>query len=196
MPTERDQRREETRRRVYEAALELFRRAGVAACRIDDVARAAGVSHGTFYFHYPTKEDVLLERMRETEVEIVAALDLLPSRSRLTAVLATVGQALATAWRADPQLIPEVAAAALRVTASAPLDQRSHLRAALAARFAEAAERGELMTLLPPQILSDIYLSNALGGLLAWVGQREVPLEAILDAVTHLFLMGAGKKKR
>ena len=34
----RDQRREQTRRRLYEAALEVFRRDEVASCRIDDIA--------------------------------------------------------------------------------------------------------------------------------------------------------------
>lgn len=34
---------------------------GVAAAQVDRIARAAGVARGTFYFHFPTKDDVLLE---------------------------------------------------------------------------------------------------------------------------------------
>src|SRR5205085_7825923 len=62
-PSKRDLQREETRHKLYEAALEVFRRDGVAAARIDDITRAVGTSRGTFYFHFPTKEHVLVERM-------------------------------------------------------------------------------------------------------------------------------------
>jgi AcrR family transcriptional regulator len=51
----------ETRRRVYEAAIAEFQRVGVEAARIDDIVSAAGVSWGTFYHYFPTKQDVILE---------------------------------------------------------------------------------------------------------------------------------------
>lgn len=51
----------ETRRRVYEAAIAEFQRVGVEAARIEDIVSAAGVSWGTFFTYFPTKEDVILE---------------------------------------------------------------------------------------------------------------------------------------
>ncbi|APU14719.1 transcriptional regulator, TetR family [Actinoalloteichus sp. GBA129-24] len=51
----------ETRARIQECALELFARNGYAATRVVDIAAAAGVSHMTFFRHFPTKEDVVLE---------------------------------------------------------------------------------------------------------------------------------------
>jgi len=51
----------ETRRRVYEAALAEFQRVGVEAARIDDIVSAAGVSWGTFFHYFPSKQDVILE---------------------------------------------------------------------------------------------------------------------------------------
>ena len=56
----RERQRLETHRRVFEAALEIFIRDGVAAARIEDITSLAAVSRGSFYFHFPTKEDVLL----------------------------------------------------------------------------------------------------------------------------------------
>ena len=58
--SQRDRQREETRRRIYLAALDVFRRTGVAPAHIDDIAGAAGVSRASFYFHFPTKEHVLV----------------------------------------------------------------------------------------------------------------------------------------
>lgn len=188
----REQQREETRRRLYESALAIFRRDGVSACRTEDIAKAAGVSRASFYFHFPTKEHVLLERMSETEAEICAAIEALPEGASINQILATFNKALARVWEHDPHLLPDLAGAALRFTATAMSDQEATpLRARLAECFRVAIERGEIRARLPPQTLGDLYLGNTLGGLLAWYGNPVMSLEAVLGAVTDLFWNGA-----
>lgn len=192
----RDAQREQTRRRIYECALAIFRRDGVVACRIDDIAKSAGVSRGTFYFHFPTKEDVLLERMRETEVQICSALDAFASDAPLDQVVGRLAEKLAEIWEHDPQLLPEVASAALRYTAATMHDhEATPLRSALAARFTAAAERGEIASSLPPAILGDLYLGNTLAGLLAWYASPSLPLRGVLDAMTFVFWNGVRKER-
>ncbi len=44
---------------LLDAALEVFVEKGFAASRIDDVAARAGVSKGTLYLYYPSKESLL-----------------------------------------------------------------------------------------------------------------------------------------
>ncbi|WP_264077276.1 TetR/AcrR family transcriptional regulator [Mycolicibacterium houstonense] len=51
----------QTRERLLGAAIAEFTRAGMAAADTAAIAAAAGVAHGTFFFHFPTKEHVLLE---------------------------------------------------------------------------------------------------------------------------------------
>ena len=72
--TGRDAQRQQTRERVYAAALSEFKRTGMAAADVADIAAAAGVARGTFYFHYPTKEHVLAELERHEEARLVAQL--------------------------------------------------------------------------------------------------------------------------
>ena len=60
-PTQRERQRAETRERLFQAALDEFRREGVAGARIERIASAVGVVRGTFYFHFPTKDHVLHE---------------------------------------------------------------------------------------------------------------------------------------
>jgi AcrR family transcriptional regulator len=190
----REQQREETRRRLYASALAIFRRDGVVAARTEDIAKAAGVSRGSFYFHFPTKEHVLLERMAETEREICAAVEQLPDDAAFTEVLAIINAELTRIWEHDPQLLPELAGSALRFTATAMDDQQATpLRALLSERFRVAAERGEISARLPPQLLGDFYLANILGGLLAWYGNPNMPLGLVLAAVTEMFWNGTRK---
>jgi TetR/AcrR family transcriptional regulator, repressor for uid operon len=59
--TSREARRLQTRQRVLGAAIAEFKRSGMAAADVGTIVASAGVAHGTFFFHFPTKEHVLLE---------------------------------------------------------------------------------------------------------------------------------------
>lgn len=193
----REAQRLETHQRIYTEALAIFRRDGVAACRIEDIAAAAGVSRGAFYFHFPTKEHVLLERMRETEELLCAVLDVLPPETPLAQTLSTLTAGLAAIWEPDPELMPDVTSAALRYTATTMHDQEATpLRAALSARFKGAVARGEVEAHLAPEVLSDLFLGHMLAAMLAWYGSRQLPLRTMLDAVTILFWKGAEPRAR
>ena len=190
----RQEQRLETRRRIYESALAIFRRDGVGPCRTDDIATAAGVSRGAFYFHFPTKEHVMLERMRETEQIICKQIDAMAKDAPIDSVLAVLNRALASIWEPDPKLLPELVAVALRFTALTMHDRdATPLRSTLSERFRDAAARGEIGTRVPAEILGDVYLGNTLGGMLAWYGNPVMPLVSVLDAVTDLFWSGAGR---
>ena len=69
-------RRLETRSRLFDAALAEFDRRGLSGADVSAIANAAGVVRGTFYFHFPTKEHVLVELERNEEVRIVDELGL------------------------------------------------------------------------------------------------------------------------
>src|SRR5438045_8776656 len=54
-----------TRQQLVNAAVKLWTERGfengVETTTVEEIARAAGVTKGTFYFHFAHKEDVLLE---------------------------------------------------------------------------------------------------------------------------------------
>ncbi len=60
----RSRQRADTKERIFEMALREFREVGFASAQIDQIAKNAGVARGTFYFHFPTKDDVMLELAR------------------------------------------------------------------------------------------------------------------------------------
>ncbi|HSB67328.1 MAG TPA: TetR/AcrR family transcriptional regulator [Anaerolineales bacterium] len=55
------QRSEETRNRILEAATHLFAKTGYDATGVAEICQAAGVSKGAFYHHFPTKQAIFLD---------------------------------------------------------------------------------------------------------------------------------------
>ncbi|MBP1817227.1 TetR/AcrR family transcriptional regulator [Mycobacterium sp. OAE908] len=69
-PSAREARRLQTRERLLGAAVAEFKRAGMAGADVNAIVTAAGVAHGTFFFHFPSKEHVLLELERREEARM------------------------------------------------------------------------------------------------------------------------------
>jgi TetR/AcrR family transcriptional regulator, transcriptional repressor for nem operon len=55
------QRRAETRQRILAAAGDLFREHGIDGIGVDAVMKEAGLTHGGFYLHFPSKEALAAE---------------------------------------------------------------------------------------------------------------------------------------
>ena len=55
----RERRKEDRPGELLEAALQLFVQKGFAATKVEEVAALAGVSKGTLFLYFPTKEDLL-----------------------------------------------------------------------------------------------------------------------------------------
>jgi AcrR family transcriptional regulator len=68
--TLRDEQRRMTRRRLADAALELFEEVGYADTTAEAIARRAGATRATFYLHYASKADVVLELMERVRGEV------------------------------------------------------------------------------------------------------------------------------
>jgi AcrR family transcriptional regulator len=65
----------ETRARLVGAAKEVFERDGFLDARISDIAERAGLSHGSFYHYFESKEEVFREVAAEVDERLVAPLD-------------------------------------------------------------------------------------------------------------------------
>jgi TetR/AcrR family transcriptional regulator len=59
---------EERPRQILSAALEVFGEHGLAAARLEDIAKRAGLSKGTIYLYFPNKEELFREMVRDTVV--------------------------------------------------------------------------------------------------------------------------------
>jgi AcrR family transcriptional regulator len=85
-------RAEDTRRKIYEAAMELFREKGFEETTMRDIAAKAGVALGGAYYYYSSKDAIVLafyREMQETSTPLVggALTDKKKLKERIRAVL-------------------------------------------------------------------------------------------------------------
>lgn len=87
----RSRRREDTRQRLYEAAVELVAEQGFSATTVDDIAERAGVAKGTVYYNFPSKtalfEDLLRHGVGLLTADFRAAVADRPPREAVAALV-------------------------------------------------------------------------------------------------------------
>ncbi|MEU9823762.1 TetR/AcrR family transcriptional regulator [Micromonospora chersina] len=87
----RTRRREDTRQRLFVAAVELIAEQGFSATTVDDIAARAGVAKGTVYYNFESKTVLFEELLRHgiglLTADFRAAVDGLPPREALAALV-------------------------------------------------------------------------------------------------------------
>jgi AcrR family transcriptional regulator len=198
-PSRRERQRLDTRQRVFEAAVAEFRRVGFAEAQIDRIARAAGVVRGTFYFHFPRKEDVLLALEDLLEGQVAAGLIALPDADpSLRAILTTVAEGVleAEARVGDERLMRDILSIYVRRRPEPPSAADPFpLVVELERRLAEVEARGELRPGLRPDQLTVTFLASVFGVLLT---RAESPRERSegLEALVDVFVQGVAFNPR
>jgi AcrR family transcriptional regulator len=145
----REQKKQQTRRDLADAALRLFGERGYAATTVADIAAAAGVSTRTFFAYYPSKEDVLfadtdrrLELMRMLLADLPAGVTPIGAfHAIIDRILgAAAGDLVGSRQGVRLRLItehPELQGCALRKLLTAQQEITEGLHAAFAGRLAE-----------------------------------------------------------
>jgi AcrR family transcriptional regulator len=96
------------RRRLLDTATRLFYEKGIHAVGIDRIIAEAGVAKGTFYKHFPSKEDLVIAYLEEVDRLGRAAVAALPKQSpqkMISAIMGRISEAVvAGGWRGCPFL--------------------------------------------------------------------------------------------
>lgn len=124
-PGLRERKRQQTHRRIKDAATRMFAERGFDRVRVAEVARAADVSEATVFNYFPTKEDLVYGEMETFEEVLLAAIR---NRPDGTTVLSAFREFLlnqgGSLEEADPEATRRIATAARIVAASAALQTR------------------------------------------------------------------------
>lgn len=175
-----------TREQLFAAALAEFRRVGVEAAGIGDIARRAGTSRASFYFHYPCKEAVLLDLQWRMEHQIVERVrEQRTLREALAAIIDGLIEAQATL--ASDDLLRAMVSVYIRRPPGLDLaEQAFPLMMQVGRRFA-AAKDGELRRGVDPVVGTQLFLAS-LFGLVASSPQPLAERRDDLRQLADLFL--------
>lgn len=69
--------REDKRRRIIDAAVQVFAAKGFFGARVSEIAEAAGVADGTIYLYFKSKDDVLISLFEEKMQSIIERLSVM-----------------------------------------------------------------------------------------------------------------------
>lgn len=161
----RERKKEETRRRIFEAAMALFRAKGFEATTVDEITESADVGRGTFFNYFPKKDSVLAylseERLALAEENATALLaEPTPAREKLIDLYLHA----ASAWEQDRELSQYIFQEWLKRAFAPTADAERGWQKLVGAMLAQGRESGELRADVSDEsadaLLSGVYMTT------------------------------------
>jgi AcrR family transcriptional regulator len=183
-----------TRNALIDAGLGLWDKrgyeAGFDATTVEEIARAAGVTKGTFYFHFASKVDILLQQNAATEEAMAEeARRSLDAGDSLDVALERAAMVLAEQSHQHPR------AALAHIVREFHRDptlmrERSTFRQLLPRLFEEARVRGDLPAHADPERISALTAAIVYSVCEAWADGRSAGLLDDLEYGLRVLLAG------
>jgi TetR/AcrR family transcriptional regulator, cholesterol catabolism regulator len=163
--TRRERKKEETRDRIFQAAMGLFKERGFEATTIEDIAERADVAKGTFFNYYPRKEAVLAYFIERRFLDIEESMPRLlaekrPARETLVELFIYAG----SAYGEDRELSRHVFVELMKRQFEPVMEAAMRLDAQLAELVASGQRNGEMRGDIAPletvHLLADVYITT------------------------------------
>ncbi len=165
----RERKKEETKRKIYVSALELFHEKGFEHTTVDEITERADVAKGTFFNYFPHKESVLSYHSEQwlQRVEELASQPYESAAQRITALFTSVAAAYGEN-RALTNLV--VAAGMQQMFCPEELQTRVRFVSLVNVAIADGQARGEFRKDLAPESIFLALGASFMGTLLWWAG--------------------------
>jgi AcrR family transcriptional regulator len=192
------ERSRDTRRRLVRTAMRLWTErgfdTGIEDTTVDEIVAAAGVTKGTFYFHFAHKEEILLELGYQTATLLYAeAARCIKAKHSIEDSLRKVANTLATSVKATPPAaVGRTMSEFLRPRrpGDEPLARFPSFAQALELLFVRAQEVGEVTDQVEPMEMAQIVQAIYTDCLMEWSQGRLKRLNPALQRRTSIVLAG------
>jgi AcrR family transcriptional regulator len=191
------------RRQIVEAALICFARQGFHKTTMQDVVKQSGLSPGSIYCHFRSKQDIIVavveERHAHERVLVERALQMPTFAEAMDQIAADFIGALRRpeerAWR---RLTVQLWAESLhdRRLAAAVRDGVERPKATLARLVKRAQAREELPKAADPEAVARLLIAMFQGLVLQLTWDKEVALQPCLNALRALLLLENSDRTR
>jgi AcrR family transcriptional regulator len=195
----RERKRELTKQGLVEAAFNLFQTRSYDDTTVDDIVAAADMAKVTFYYHFRSKEELILEMKRHTATETMGrAQAQLDENHSVAEILDTLMTDL-TNWTEKNWRILEVFAAQRFGTAKGgvcPGEEESPLVLFLAALVKHGQSRGELRKDLNPSQVAHFITIGIMNEHFHWMhnGRQPGAIKPSLDRCIDFLMNGIADK--
>jgi len=192
------ERSRDTRRRLVRTAIRLWTErgfeTGIEDTTVEEIVQAAGVTKGTFYFHFAHKEEILLELGFQTASLLCEeATRCISAKRSIDDSLRRLTNTLVASVKAAP---PAAVGRAMsefqrpRRPRVEPPPRDPPFAQALEMLFARAREEGEVTDGVDPSEMAQIVEALFLDSLMEWSQGRLKHLNAALQRRTAIVLAG------
>lgn len=182
---QRERQKAETRESLYRAALSLFAERGLAATTVEDITKAAGVAKGTFFLHFPAKEQVFSVFIETQLANVAKAVQDAPKTPGSTkTVLHRLFYSNAEEFGHNATLTRALLSslflneAARQIMANGMVSGRQ----GLAKIIAHGQDCGDIRTDRKPENIALAFQESLLGTVVVWAVQGEGKLSSRLNA--------------
>jgi AcrR family transcriptional regulator len=190
-------RSKQTRRRLVRSAVQLWTERGfdrgVETTTVEEIARAAGVTKGTFYFHFAHKEDILQELgwgtaealYEEAARAVAAGRPGLPLIRQLLTSLARRAEAV------PPAAVQRAVTGFYSGGVPRPVPGRRAIHHGLLVALDAARAQGDLPDNADTDELARVLTALSMDALLAWAQGTQPRLRSRLQTRADVILAGA-----
>ncbi|MBD3336457.1 MAG: TetR family transcriptional regulator [Candidatus Eisenbacteria bacterium] len=183
------------RARILDAAANVLAQRGYDAANVDEIVRRSGASKGAFYFHFPSKEEMvagLVQQLSDRLIEKVrrAIANEPPSRRRLALAVRTLLETFARKRSLGRLLLINM------VGHSRAVDRkfwpvREAFASFIADELAAARDAGELPAAIDIELAARVWLGALHESLLHWLmSDRPGGLVEQSDGLSRLLIYG------
>jgi AcrR family transcriptional regulator len=170
--TRRERKRLHTRRRLYEAAVQLFEEKGYDATTVDEIAELADTARATAYNYFPRKSSFLQEWMERRRQQVRVDLDAQGLHQQPVTMLLRSYIADLARINLDQEVLTRTLLPAW-VRAGGPIDDAPELADILTAYIRAGQDRGEIRTDCDAERAGHLIRNAYLGNLYLWLRQDD-----------------------